>query len=284
LKASNPGQFYYNIFFTGTPGSTETLTITIPYPFITQGAVPIQSHDSFTMNGACFVPGPFTPLHATGVGFTMPLTPSGYGSLVLSNYGGTAPYYGPAFGGSSTATFTVTETIPSTGLFYVTVHLDYGLKGLNFLKGTTSPTTTCSPATGPSANSIIAPYSPVVLYCQPYPFSVHDTLFSDTQGVNSINTFKKDPGIAGLVQASDGTPLAGVTVNIYDSNVNLVVSLVTDKDGFYGWVYQYNGKPLTYTVSVPQYNLSATITLGSNSLVTVDFQLPGTITITGKHN
>src|SRR5262249_29615113 len=188
----------------------------IPYPFVTQGAVPIQSHDSFTMSGNCFVPGPFTPLHATGEDFTMPLTSSGYESVVLSNYGGSAPYYGPTSGGVSSRTFDVTGTVPATGLFYVTVHLDYGLKGLNFLKGATSGTTTCSPATGAEADNT-AGLPAIVPYCNSYTFSVTGTGgFSDSQTAKSINTFKKDPGIGGLVTKPDTTPIANVQVKIYD--------------------------------------------------------------------
>src|SRR5262249_49977238 len=40
LTASNPGQFYYNVIYVGA-GST-TVTLTIPYPFVTQGAVPLH--------------------------------------------------------------------------------------------------------------------------------------------------------------------------------------------------------------------------------------------------
>ena len=49
LPASNPGQFYYNVFYVGTPGSTVNLNINIPYPFVTNGANPIQVHDGFSI-------------------------------------------------------------------------------------------------------------------------------------------------------------------------------------------------------------------------------------------
>jgi len=61
LQASNPGQFYYNAFYTGEPGSTFTMTIEVPYPFMTQegAGVPIQVHDGtgLTTEG-CFTPTP----------------------------------------------------------------------------------------------------------------------------------------------------------------------------------------------------------------------------------
>ena len=42
LNASNPGQFYYNVFYSGTPGADFNLSIKVAYPFITNGANPIQ--------------------------------------------------------------------------------------------------------------------------------------------------------------------------------------------------------------------------------------------------
>src|SRR5262249_26721822 len=65
LNSSNPGQFYYNVLYTGVPGSAVNLSVDIPYPFVTQGAVPIQIHDSTGFTGpgsaACFAPGPSLP-------------------------------------------------------------------------------------------------------------------------------------------------------------------------------------------------------------------------------
>ena len=40
LNASNPGQFFDNLFWVGEPGSTHVFTIVMPYPFVTQGATP----------------------------------------------------------------------------------------------------------------------------------------------------------------------------------------------------------------------------------------------------
>src|SRR5262249_857558 len=46
LNASNPGQYYYNVFYSGS-GNT-TVQLTLPYPFVTQGAVPIHIYTSVT--------------------------------------------------------------------------------------------------------------------------------------------------------------------------------------------------------------------------------------------
>jgi hypothetical protein len=56
LNASNPGQFYYNIF---RSSGGSTLDITLPYPWVTQGAVPIHVYggQTVTVNGqTCFTP------------------------------------------------------------------------------------------------------------------------------------------------------------------------------------------------------------------------------------
>ena len=46
LTASNPGQFYFNLFYSGTPGEVETFKVTLPYPWVTQGARPVEVYDS----------------------------------------------------------------------------------------------------------------------------------------------------------------------------------------------------------------------------------------------
>ncbi|MBI3458436.1 MAG: hypothetical protein HY002_21905 [Candidatus Rokubacteria bacterium] len=119
LTASNPGQFYYNVFDPGA-GGLVNLDIKIPYPFVTQGAVPIQIHDGFSTNeGGCFVPGPDVTSNFTiTAGATT--SPSGAPVVVLSDYSPQSL--------SSTATVMVSGPVPLSGLAYVTIHLDYGLK------------------------------------------------------------------------------------------------------------------------------------------------------------
>src|SRR5204863_7669867 len=50
LTASNPGQFYFNFFYSGTPGHTEDFDVTLPYPWVTQGAKPVEVYDGVTIN------------------------------------------------------------------------------------------------------------------------------------------------------------------------------------------------------------------------------------------
>ncbi len=120
LTASNPGQFYYNGFFAGVPSSTVTLKVQIPYPFVTQGAVPIQVYSSVGFSGPYFIPmNIITPGYAITAGGTF--TSSGAPQIILTDYN---PHL---FG--SMVIVTITGQIPSSGLVYVTIHLNYGLKG-----------------------------------------------------------------------------------------------------------------------------------------------------------
>src|SRR5262249_8109281 len=119
LNASNPGQFYYNVFYAAAAGSSFTLTVDIPWPFVTQGATPIQVHDAVGVNGGCFVPSPslsgFTIQTAGGN-----LSSSGSPIILLSDYA--------TKNISGSTTVTVSGTVPASKLLYVTIHLDYGLK------------------------------------------------------------------------------------------------------------------------------------------------------------
>src|SRR5512139_1975604 len=61
LTATNPGQFFYNLSVLGTPGETAKITLEVPWPFVTQGNMPIHVYDGVTLeqkNGQwCFMPG-----------------------------------------------------------------------------------------------------------------------------------------------------------------------------------------------------------------------------------
>ena len=91
----------------------------------------------------------------------------------------------------------------------------------------------------------------------------------------SENVFKKDPGIAGLVlKSGSNDPVPNVTVQIYDASNKLQATLTTDQDGWYMWQYKYTGKAATFTVKLPAYAQSQTVTLKSNGFATASFTLP----------
>ena len=92
--------------------------------------------------------------------------------------------------------------------------------------------------------------------------------------MTSENSFKRDPGIAGLVlHAATSDPAVGAKVQIYDASNKLVASLTTDQDGWYMWQHKYTGKAATFTVKLPDFGLQS-VTLKSNGFVIASFTVP----------
>ena len=248
LVSSNPGQFYYNVFYNGPPESPVTLQIRIPYPFITQGAVPIQEFGQvgFTSQG-CFVPSDQLS------GFTA--TPS---TISLSSYT-------PQAMGSFT-TITVSGTVPSTGLVYVTIHLSYGFKGVTGY-------------TDVSNNAVNTDTSKNVPQLQSYTFSFNTVVGApqgDSQTIQSENVFKGcAKGFCGMVMDSQGTPVSGAPVQVYSSTGQLLGTFQTDQYGFYSIPYTLLGTNLaTFTIAVPTYNLQRTVTLAIDTFTVTNFTTP----------
>jgi len=252
LTASNPGQFYYNAFYIGTPGSTATFTITLPYPWVTQGAQPIHAYDSVSYTTAndgtvCLTPGNVITQWSTLV--------------TLANY---SP---PTFG--STYTFTVTVTVPASGFVYLNVHLDYGLKGSSgYSANANLDATLCQ------SNTIVIGNN------KSYGFGLGGSLLS-TQIVSSCNAFKKNPGVGVLVQSQGSSDsIKGANTVLKDSNKNVVTTAVTDDDGWGMLSYKATGKASTYYVittvgSGPgAWTKTDTITLKANGYVEDDVTSP----------
>src|SRR5262249_35240597 len=103
LNASNPGQFYYNVI----ANASGAVTMNIPYPFITQGTMPIHVYPvgqfDFDPVNQCFKPGQDSAADGTQVTFT-------------STYNDFGKFY----------TVTI-QNVPAGA--YVNIHLDYGFKG-----------------------------------------------------------------------------------------------------------------------------------------------------------
>ena len=242
LSASNPGQFYYNVFDNAPTGK---ITFTLPYPFVTQGATPIHVYSSVTMvtkeGKTCLIPGPEV------AGSKSTVTLASYGS------GG--------FG--STATVTVTFSSPS-GFAYANIHVEYGLKGTTgWTKGGIS---------GNDAISGLEPPLPTIHDGQAYTFSETDGS-PDSQVAHSTNAFKKDPGIGGLVQRANLELVPNVPLGIYDSTGKLVYSTATDRDGWYYWEYKYTGKATSFTVKLgaPYAGKQQTVWIKSNGYALANF-------------
>jgi hypothetical protein len=151
-----------------------------------------------------------------------------------------------------------------TGFVYANIHLDYGLKdATGYSKG------------GASGNDAInsGGVYPNILDNQSYAFAVMVADGStDSQTVFSTNSFKKDPGIGGLVTSPGGTPIKNVAVLITDSQGN-PVTLSTDQDGWFMWQFKYTGKASNFTVSLahhPEIDPQI-VTLKANGYVVVNF-------------
>jgi hypothetical protein len=240
LSASNPGQFYYNVFDNEPTGK---ITFTLPYPFVTQGAVPIHVYSSVattTVSGqTCLIPG--TEIAHSSEQITL------------------ESYKGGTFGSTTTATVAFTS---KTGFAYANIHVQYGLKGTSgWSKGGVS---------GKDAVNSLG--FPTIVNDQTYLFEETDGS-PDKQTASSENVFKKDPGIAGLVEKASGDPVANVPVYIYDSSNHLVFKGLTDQDGWYQWEYKYTGKAATFTVKLgsPYTGHQETATIKSNGFALVNF-------------
>jgi len=218
------------------PGS-GSVTLSLPKPFETQGAMPIHFYDGVTFVDDCLVPGTEIGNDNTQVEWT--------GGCLLEPSGST--------------TVTINNADIPAGTEYVNIHLDYGLKG-------------CTGYTKDSSNNAKYSLSPYQMLIP----DLHNYVFSDgsaTSAIQNSNVFKRDPGFAGLVSLADGTPVADVTVEIYKSNGNLLATVSTDQDGWYMYQYKHTGKATTYTIKLPDYGQIKTISLKSNQLVSVDFQV-----------
>jgi hypothetical protein len=264
LNASNPGQFYYNVFFDGTPGAVSNVTVTLPYPFVTQGANPIELYDGSTTSTSggqtCIVPG-----NKTFAGSTQ---------VTLANYNyGTNPVVG-----STVYTFTLPLVIPPSGSAYLAIHMDYGLKKQTFSQDFT-------PATDGSGNGLIcgsttyAASSIVVTNGVKYNFGASGPV-TGSATVASCNDFKKTPGTAGLVANSLSlNPVPGSTAVLKDSKNTVLGSATTDSDGWYMINYKWTGKAATfYLTMTPPTGFGSpktqTITLKANGFIEADFTAP----------
>jgi hypothetical protein len=261
LTASNPGQYYYNMTYQGVPGQqTATFAMTLPYPFVTQGAQPIHAYDSVGISTSggqtCLTPG--NTLYA------------GSDQVNLASYGPN-----PVVG---VTTYTFTETVPlsSLGYAYLNIHLDYGLKKAG---GYSPGGATGTDAVSCSGSSVV-PIPDLQAHNLFYYFgyTVGNTVVSTIPGVQSANDFKKNPGTGGQVTKSTTlNPVPGATAVLKDSKGNILGSALTDNDGWYVINYKSSGKTGTYYVLLtppvgkPQVQ---TITLKANGFMEADFVVP----------
>jgi SdrD B-like domain len=253
LDASNPGQFYYIVTFTGTPGSSFAAgqTLKVPYPFTTGSAsFPIQTSSTLKAGtgGNCFNPAFDNPIKVTSVtGGTF--TTSKHPSITLTDYG-----TNPTLGTTQVTITLGSGTFPASGVVIVTVHLQYGLKDDTFTKSGTSAVDQST-----TAGHVFSPSSTIANGAT-YTFSNSAT---GNTVISSVNLFKNDPGIAGVVQsATSSMALSGVTVTLYGSTGKLLATTTTDSSGYYSFKITTTG---TYTVKLPAYGASQSVKVSSLS-------------------
>jgi hypothetical protein len=246
LNASNPGQFYYNMFYVG-PGD-ETVELTLTYPWVVQGNMPIHMYNNVT----------FT---TTSGGQTC-LTPGTTMTNPEQDYVTLDSYIPQTFGTPYTVKVYVPATGSENGFRYINIHMDYGLKDTTYW------------SKGLNDNAVNTAVSPNPTY----PTIVNGTkyTFSDGAGtkttITSYNIFKKNPGVGGLVQIG-GAAQSNKTVEIWIGGKKMG-PVTTDGDGWYMWSYKWTGKAVTFTVKVPSLGLVGTGTLKANGYVQLNFIQP----------
>jgi len=244
LNASNPGQYYYNVLHYNPPGPTgDTVTMNIPFPFVTHGATPIHVYSSVTIKPrdgqACLNPG-------TEVA-------NQQDQITFANYGNN-----PVLGTTQTS---ITVPVPE-GFSYVNIHLDYGLKQTTgyakIIDGTmNNAMQTIDPG----------PLRPNIPDMQNYTFSN-----GGTHVVQSINSFKRNPGVGGLLRTDEELAIPGQTLILKNSTgAPVAVPAYTDDDGWYFISYKHTGKAALFTVLWQETGQTKTILLKSNSMVQTDF-------------
>jgi RHS repeat-associated protein len=278
MVTSNPGQFYDNAFFSGTPGTSVTLTLTVPFPFITQGSVPTHVYSGYTLSGATpavsVVPGTDVTSSFTITSAGGNKTASGAAAIVLGDYS-------PQNMGSTT-TVTVTGLMPSTGTMYVGVHLAFGLTttagwtlGTSYSVGGNTYIDAVNSGLGVTVHAPAG--SGTYANGQPYQFSVATggTVLG-TDAPYSENIFKKSVGAAGtVVQMSNGLPVVGAALTLYGPNSSTAVAATatTDANGAYYLNYKYTGSAATFIVQATcgTWSQKQTITLKANAFQIVNF-------------
>jgi hypothetical protein len=287
LNGSNPGQTFYNIMYdTSSANGDVTLFVTIPYPYVTQGATPLHVYDAETVgsNGSgCLEP----RSSISGAGVVITMDDWVEGGDRGGNYNLTCDQVtGPDGAGFCTFELTIPQDqLPDSRLVYANIHLDYGLKGTHLdanpfdgaedsydRENHISPWGSCDALVGTATND-----GPLALADgQAYWFEHTDNpaggpLFDDY--VQNLNIFKRIViGTHGNVSCTDpGSDIglfAGYRLKLVHPVYGAVSANIVDGEGDYVLQYTHKGKPTVYTVDVYD-------NIGSNPIVTTNVELQG---------
>jgi hypothetical protein len=169
LNASNPGQFYYNVFHFG---AATTLTISIPGPFVTQGAVPTHVYSGVSLSAS-------TPPYC--------LTP---GTLVGQN----SSQVSGTNGGN------IQVSVPA-GFSYIAIHLDYGYKGYDNCQKD-KPSTGAATCSSPGSAIITSPET--YNFAGVTPTVQSENVFKRDPGIGGLVTQSEIPVVGATVNIYDG--------------------------------------------------------------------------------
>jgi len=237
LTASNPGQFFFNIFNTSnTPGSEIDIDLLIPSPFVTKGAVPIHVYGGVNVDSE----GCFSPYDEIA---SIALEPGTGGTISIEDI-----------------------TVPDSGLVFVKIHLDFGWKKQTGYK--MGPNNL--------ADNTNNAYDLQNLESFIFSYEVNDVLQPNSTTIQNINIFKNDPGFFGVVTFDDN-PVMVATITIKNSEGETIGSTTTDENGYYFYYYKHKGKQAEYTVTLTSGVVGVPypeiITLKSNKFAWVAFEI-----------
>jgi uncharacterized repeat protein (TIGR01451 family) len=239
LSDSNPGQFFYNVFYVNDD-STSTVSMEIPYPFVTQGANPVHVY------GGLFVD-PYNTGNPTPDNLINCFDPvnelAAYGfTITLADYTDTNGDGEVGFGDVY-----LIDVPAELGFQYINIHLDYGLektkdwekKGANVTNdGLNDPSLTDITINDNTDHTFNA-YADGVL------------IPGSTDTVYNLNEFKQIRGFGGLVQyAGSLSPVVGAEVHLIGTDGNVIETMTTDSDGWYLSEYTHKGKAADYTLKL----------------------------------
>jgi hypothetical protein len=223
VSATNPGQFYYNVFYSGVVGTSDTFSITLAENFETQGANPVHIYSS--LNGGA--EGCLTPINDVSHLFNI--------AIISEN------------------TITVTPNPEYDGFIYINVHCDYGLKQTGGYEQHLYED-------GDGIWRAHAEDGIIVIYdLFDHTFIVSGPV-SDSEIIQNRNDFKKIRGIAGIIQES-GVGVKDVDVTITGPSLpDGEVIVHTDEYGFYGYSFHHTGKKSEYTIDPDRFGYDSVST------------------------
>ena len=279
FNATNPGQFFYNLSVSGTPGEIVNITLSLPWPFVTQGARALHVYDGVSLyvndsGETCYLPGD----ESQAINQVVVL-----GDYTTLPAGGTVTGYNPD-GSPVLVDIEIQITIPSTGFAYINQHMDDGLKGrhvdadgdgLGDRYDAGLDDVAIEPGTAGNP-VIVIPELVDHTFCSYIGWdSLGDTL--DELGCDAVqndNEFKKNPGVAGrgahkpkdefgnvdpTIVPENGEPAKDKWVKLYrpynpkkgcDQEWCEVGRSMMDDDGYYQVVYKHKGKPTDFRMAI----------------------------------